>query len=245
MLGALGMQLHLASRWRSTLSTGTSCLPPPPLPQDGRPSGSGGMLSLLSSARSALAARFAGGPSAAESTASSAASELPPQLRRQGFLPLPLSAARTLQALAGAAALAVGVWLGVGMRAQGSGGAAAWPDGLWPGQPGVPPEAAQAAADIGLPPGALRMEQQLSERWAQQQREQQQAAAEQQRRQQEEAAQQQAAASAAAAARQQDAGPVAAAPQQQQQRKAVEALSQSAAEKLVKQWLVSRQGRLQ
>ncbi|PSC67149.1 ACCUMULATION AND REPLICATION OF CHLOROPLASTS chloroplastic [Micractinium conductrix] len=205
--------------------------------QDGRPSGSGGMLSLLSSARSALAARFAGGPSAAESTASSAASELPPQLRRQGFLPLPLSAARTLQALAGAAALAVGVWLGVGMRAQGSGGAAAWPGGLWPGQPGVPPEAAQAAADIGLPPGALRMEQQLSERWAQQQREQQQAAAEQQRRQQEEAAQQQAAASAAAAARQQDAGPVAAAPQQQQQRKAVEALSQSAAEKLVKQWL--------
>ncbi|PSC67041.1 molecular chaperone [Micractinium conductrix] len=138
--------------------------------QDGRPSGSGGMLSLLSSARSALAARFAGGPSAAESTASSAASELPPQLRRQGFLPLPLSAARTLQALAGAAALAVGVWLGVGMRAQGSGGAAAW-------------RAACGQASL------------------------------------------------------QDAGPVAAAPQQQQQRKAVEALSQSAAEKLVKQWL--------
>lgn len=126
--------------------------------QDGEPEG--GLLSVLSSAQSALLARLAGPgvrqapalPSSAAPSSSGVAGssekQLPGQLDVRGALPW----------LAGAAALAALALYGI----RSSGGVLR----LWPGSP-VPPETAEAAAAIGLPLQALRPHH--SAQWEQQQ----------------------------------------------------------------------------
>ncbi|KAL4427454.1 hypothetical protein ABPG77_000743 [Micractinium sp. CCAP 211/92] len=179
--------------------------------QDGRPTG--GMLGMLSQAQSALLGRLSPRPTPAAAAAidvssgSAGGRPPPPPLWR-------LIAGRALQWLAGAAALAGGVWWGASVRSQGDG----W-TGLWPAaaaQAGVSPEAAEVAKDTGLPVHALRRAQAV--------------AAEQWQRQQEEEAE---------ARRQQDVQQVAAQQEQRQQaqQKPVAAISQKAAHKLVQQWL--------
>ncbi len=179
------------------------------------------MLGMLSQAQSALLARLSPPPAPAAAAAaidvSSGTAGVQP-LAQPGWR---LIAGRALQWLAGAAALAGGIWWGASVRSQGDG----W-TGLWPAaaaQPGVSPEAAEVAKDTGLPVHALRRAQA--------------AAAEQWQRQQEEEEE---------ARRQQDVQQVAAQQEQRQQaqQKPVAAISQKAARKLVQQWLVSQAARL-
>lgn len=191
--------------------------------QDGRPTG--GMLGMLSQAQSALLARLSPPPpppaaAAAIDVPAGAASGQPPQQPPWLFLAR-LTAGRALQWLAGAAALAGGVWWGASAtnRGEGNGWASLWP--LAAAQEGVTPEAAEVAKDTGLPVHALRRAQAAAaQQWQRQQQEEAEA-----RRQQQDVQQ-------AAAPRE----------QRQAQSKPVAAISQKAAHKLVQQWLVSQAG---
>ena len=209
-----------------------------------------GLLSRLADLRAALLARFAALAAAVGEFISSCRGHLE-QRRQQAWhlLPSRLLTASTVQWLAGVAALATALVYAASLQGIGVGGRLPWL------QPQATADAVAMAADIGLPPAALRPLQPAHTEQAamqarellQQKKQQQKAAAQllllQQQQQQEAAAQllqqQQQAAAAQLIQQQQAAAELAAAQQRQQQQQRVAVLSKSTASRIVKEWLVS------